>query len=109
MARKRRPGQHPVSGPPPAAPRPNVGALSSRHLRTLEMIFETPVRSNIRWSEFVALIRALGGTVSSGEGSRRRVFLVRPAVFHEPHPESTIDKGAVKSVREFLRNVGVHP
>jgi hypothetical protein len=29
------------------------------------------------------------------------------AVFHEPHPERVTDKGAVKSVREFLLNAGI--
>jgi hypothetical protein len=31
------------------------------------------------------------------------------AVFHEPHPEKETDKGAVKSVREFLIKAGVEP
>jgi hypothetical protein len=29
------------------------------------------------------------------------------AVFHEPHPERVTDKGAIKSVREFLTNAGI--
>jgi hypothetical protein len=28
-------------------------------------------------------------------------------VFHEPHPEKETDKGAVKSVREFLVKAGI--
>ena len=28
---------------------------------------------------------------------------------HEPHPEKETDKGAVKSVREFLIKAGVEP
>ncbi len=31
------------------------------------------------------------------------------AVFHEPHPEKETDKGAVKSVREFLIEAGIEP
>ncbi|BAI89981.1 putative HicA protein [Arthrospira platensis NIES-39] len=31
------------------------------------------------------------------------------AVFHEPHPEKEMGKGAVKSVREFLEDAGVAP
>ncbi|BAY84341.1 putative HicA protein [Calothrix parasitica NIES-267] len=31
------------------------------------------------------------------------------AVFHEPHPEKETDKGAVKSVREFLLKAGIEP
>ncbi len=81
--------------------------LGGKHRRTLEAIFETPTRSDIRWKDIEGLIVALGGTVTSGRGSRRRILLVRPAVFHMPHPEPTTDKGVVKDMREFLRSVGV--
>jgi hypothetical protein len=118
MARMRKPRKVRKSGyaipkmpplPPPESAKPDVKKLSSKHPRTLEMVVENPTRADIRWDEIVALIRALGGTVSNGAGSRRRIFLFRPAIFHEPHPEHTVDKGAVRSVREFLRNVGVQP
>jgi hypothetical protein len=29
------------------------------------------------------------------------------AVFHEPHPEKETDKGALRSVQEFLKNAGI--
>jgi len=29
------------------------------------------------------------------------------AVFHRPHPQKETDKGALKSVRRFLKNAGV--
>ena len=56
------------------------------------------------------MFEALGGVVTDGAGSRRRVALngVR-AVFHEPHSERVTDKGAVDSVRDFLRNAGFVP
>jgi hypothetical protein len=31
------------------------------------------------------------------------------AVFHRPHPAKETDKGAVKSVRRFLREAGIEP
>ncbi|CDN10437.1 HicA protein [Richelia intracellularis] len=31
------------------------------------------------------------------------------AVFHEPHAEKETDKGAVKSVRDFLMEAGINP
>jgi hypothetical protein len=96
--------------PPPEPPRhPGLATLGGKHRRTLEAIFETPTRSDIRWKDIESLIVALGGTVTSGRGSRRRILLVRPAVFHMPHPEPTTDKGAVKDMREYLRSVGVVP
>ena len=56
----------------------------------------------------MTLFEALGATVSQGKGSRVRVLLNdQRAVFHEPHPERVTDKGAVKSVREFLVNAGI--
>lgn len=82
--------------------------MNNKHKRTLEAIFENPVRSDIGWRDVESLLVALGATLSEGRGSRVRVVLneVR-AVFHEPHPERVICKGAVKSVRDFLVNAGV--
>jgi hypothetical protein len=31
------------------------------------------------------------------------------AVFHRPHPEKETDKGALKSVRRFLKEAGIEP
>lgn len=84
--------------------------LSSRHRKTLAAVFEEPVRSNVAWSDVEALLKALGAEVGEGRGSRVRVYLggVR-AVFHRPHPRKETDKGALKSVRRFLREAGVEP
>lgn len=85
-------------------------SLNSKQKATLEVIFQDPVRSDIRWSEVESLFGALGGEVSQGSGSRVRVKLNGVfAVFHRPHPRKETDKGAVKSVRRFLINAGVSP
>ena len=78
--------------------------MNKRHKKTLDAIFDTPVRSDIEWKEIEALFKALGGEISEGRGSRVRIVLkgVR-AVFHRPHPKKETDKGAVKSVRRFLK------
>jgi hypothetical protein len=85
-------------------------AMGSSHRKTLQAIFEDPVRSNILWSDVEKLLLALGGEISEGRGSRVRVFLsgVR-AVFHRPHPRKETDKGAMKSVRRFLLEAGFRP
>ncbi|MDN5697805.1 MAG: type II toxin-antitoxin system HicA family toxin [Rubrobacter sp.] len=85
-------------------------SLSSRHRKTLAAVFEEPVRSNVAWSDVEALFKALGAEISEGRGSRVRVYLggVR-AVFHRPHPEKETEKGALKSVRGFLREASVEP
>ncbi len=82
--------------------------LNNKQRKTLQLIFTNPIPSNIIWQDIQNLFIALGGRVSQGEGSRVRVKLneVR-AVFHEPHPEKETDKGAVKSVREFLTKAGI--
>ena len=85
-------------------------SLSSKHRKTLEAVFEDPVRSNVAWTDVEKLFGALGAEVSEGRGSRVRVYLggVR-AVFHRPHPQKDTDKGALRSVRRFLVEAGVEP
>ena len=84
--------------------------LSGRHRATLESIFADPVRSSIAWADIEALFGAAGAEISEGQGSRVRVALGGArAVFHRPHPRKETDKGAVRSVRRFLREAGVEP
>ena len=84
--------------------------LSKRHQATLEAVFASPVRASIAWRDIEALFVACGAEIGEGEGSRVRVALkgVR-AVFHRPHPQKEIDKGAVRSMRRFLIEAGVTP
>jgi hypothetical protein len=84
--------------------------MNSRHRKTLEALYERPERADVAWREVEALLVALGAEVTEGNGSRVRVALngVR-AVFHRPHPQKEMDKGAVKSVRRFLQEAGIEP
>ena len=84
--------------------------LRSRHRKTLQAIFEKPVRANISWVDIESLLFACGAEVSEGRGSRVRVALhgVR-AVFHRPHPRKEADRGTVVAVRRFLAEAGVEP
>lgn len=84
--------------------------LSKRHRATLDAIFADPVRATLPWREVEPLFLACGAEVSEGAGSRVRIWLSGvKAVFHRPHPQKETDKGAVKSVRRFLREAGVEP
>ncbi|NJN20765.1 MAG: type II toxin-antitoxin system HicA family toxin [Leptolyngbya sp. RL_3_1] len=84
--------------------------MNSKRRKTLEAIFEEPVPADILWADMVKLLEALGATITQGRGSRVRVLLNgQRAVFHEPHPERTTNKGAVKAMRDFLVNAGVTP
>jgi hypothetical protein len=82
--------------------------LNSKQCKVLKLIFTNPVPADILWKDIESLLKALDAEITQGQGSRVRVKLngIR-AVFHEPHPEKEIDKGAVKSVREFLLKAGV--
>lgn len=84
--------------------------LSSKHRKTLQEIFDNPVRADVEWEKIESLFSSLGGELSEGRGSRIRVALngVR-AVFHRPHPQKETDKGALKSVRRFLKEAGITP
>jgi HicA toxin of bacterial toxin-antitoxin, len=84
--------------------------VSKKHRKTLEAIFENPVRSNVAWSDIEKMLQALGSELSEGSGSRVRIALrgVR-AVFHRPHPQKETDRGALLSMRRFLTEAGVTP
>jgi hypothetical protein len=84
--------------------------VSNNHRKTLADIFANPVRADIRWTDIESLFRALGADITQGSGSRVRVSLNgRRMVFHEPHPQPTIVKDAVRSVRRFLLEAGISP
>jgi hypothetical protein len=84
--------------------------VSARHEKTLSLIFQNPVRSDVNWADIEALLLHIGAEISEGKGSRVRIALndIR-AVFHRPHPRKETDKGALKSMRRFLNEAGVKP
>lgn len=84
--------------------------MNAKHQKTLALIFENPVRSDVNWADIVALLQHIGAEISDGKGSRVRIALngIR-AVFHRPHPRRETDKGALKSMRRFLAEAGVKP
>jgi HicA toxin of bacterial toxin-antitoxin, len=82
--------------------------LNNKQRQVLSSIFTNPIPASILWQDIEKLFIALGADVTQGQGSRVRVKLNDvKAVFHEPHPEKETDKGAVKSVREFLLKAGI--
>ena len=84
--------------------------MASKHQKTLTLIFDNPIKSDINWADIIALLQNIGAEISEGKGSRVRIALngIR-AVFHRPHPGKEIDKGALKSMRRFLVEAGVKP
>ena len=82
--------------------------MKGKAKKTLEEIFAVPIKSNIAWKDIESLFQSLDADISEGQGSRVRISLngIR-AVFHRPHPRKEIDKGALVSVRRFLKEAGV--
>jgi len=82
--------------------------MNTKQKKTLEDVFQNPIKSSVLWSDVVSLFKAFGAYIEEGSGSRICVALNGVvAVFHKPHPQKEIDKGALKSVRRFLTNSGV--
>lgn len=84
--------------------------MRRKHRKTLELIYARPVSGNIKWHEIEALFDALGAELAEREGSRIEVFLFNEIrIFHRPHPGPDTDKGAVASIREWLKRHEVTP
>ena len=82
--------------------------MNKKQQKTFELVFKNPVQSNIKWTDVESLFNGLGAEITEGNGSRVRIVLNDSrAVFHRPHPEKEIDKGALMSVRKFLKEAGV--
>jgi hypothetical protein len=82
--------------------------MKAKHRRTLDAVFSTPTRGGIVFSDIEALIRALGGEVREGEGSRvvfelkgKRLYL------HRPHPGKEARKYQVEELREWFSRLEV--
>lgn len=84
--------------------------MNAAQRKTLQAIFEKPTRADVRWSKIEGLVRALGGEVTEGRGSRVRFRLgERVATFHGPHPKRVTGKATLEDVRRFLENAGIKP
>jgi len=56
------------------------------------------------------LFNSLGAELIEREGSRIEVFLFNEVrVYHRPHPSLDTDKGAVASIRKWLKEKEVLP
>jgi len=81
--------------------------MRKKHKKTYDSIHHKPTLASISWKDIESLFVALGAEIIEGRGSRISVVLNgQVAVFHRPHPQKEAVKGAVVSVREFLRLAG---
>ncbi len=84
--------------------------MRKKHRKILDAIFSRPTQANIKWENVEALLKAFGAYIEERKGSRVAIELNDVvAIFHLPHPEKEIDKGAVASIRRFLKEAGIEP
>lgn len=82
--------------------------MNKKQRKTLYAIFAEPIRRNLVWNDVVSLIKAVGGIVTQGDGSRVRFDLNDIALnIHSPHPQKELKLYQVKAIREFLIKAGV--
>ena len=85
-------------------------SVKAKHRKTLEAIYRHPVSGTIKWSDIEALLGAVGAEIDERAGLRVAVILEGQVhVFHRPHPGPETDKGAVRDVRDMLREAGIQP
>ena len=84
--------------------------MSHKHEQLIQAIFREPARGNIHWREVESLLHHLGAEVESLSGARLRVKLNGwEDVLHRPHHGNTLDRSAVKILREYLAHARVTP
>ena len=84
--------------------------MKTKHLKTLSAIFSKPTKSNIKFGDIEALIKALGGEVREGDGSRVVLELFGTREYaHRPHPGKEAKKYIVEKIRDWLSGLEVTP
>ena len=77
--------------------------MKTKHRKTLAAIIAKPAKANIKFSDIESLIKALGGEVREGEGSRVVLELSGTREYaHRPHPGKETKKYMVERIREWL-------
>jgi hypothetical protein len=97
---------HQGSGPA----RPAGGSMSHKHEQLLRTIFHDPVSCNIHWREVESLLSHIGADVEQLSGARIRVKLNgAEGILHRPHRGNTLDRSAVRHLREYLAHARMTP
>lgn len=85
--------------------------MNRKQRATINGIFDTPTRSNIRFSDIERLFISLGGTLFEGKGSAIRIAFPNGMKYdqHRPHPQKEAKRYQVEDARTLLELMGVEP
>jgi hypothetical protein len=89
---------------------PKSGTINNmgKHDKFLKKVLQQPISANLSWNDIEHMILSYGARMKEGSGSRVTFILNGVvATFHRPHGSEKTDKGAVKSVIQFLRDADV--
>jgi hypothetical protein len=86
------------------------GAMSHKHEQLLRTIFHDPISCNIHWREIESLLSHVGADIEQLSGARIRVKLNgAEGILHRPHHGNTLDRSAVRHLREYLAHARMTP
>ena len=84
--------------------------MSHKQGQLLRAIFHDPISGNIHWREVESLLHHLGAAIEPLSGARLRVKLNGvEGILHRPHHGNTLDKSAVRHLREYLAHARSTP
>jgi hypothetical protein len=77
--------------------------MKTKHHKILAAIFAKPTKANIKFSDIELLVKALGGNVREGSGSRVVLELSGTREYvHRPHPGKEAKRYLVERIRNWL-------
>ncbi len=84
--------------------------MKQKHRKTLSAIFSKPTRGGIKFNDIEALVKALGGVIREGSGSRA-VFEISGSkkYAHRPHPGKEAKKYQVEEFHGWLAKLEITP
>ncbi|MCZ6804574.1 MAG: type II toxin-antitoxin system HicA family toxin [Proteobacteria bacterium] len=84
--------------------------MNSKQAKTLQKLFDDPIRNNIDWTHIASLIRAVGGVIEQGNGSRVRILIGEQSLnIHTPHPQKELKPYQIRAIRNLLSEQGIEP
>jgi hypothetical protein len=84
--------------------------MNSTQRKTLIALFKEPVCVTLEWRRVEAFLLAIDCEIIEGNGSR--VAFKHSGIradFHRPHPNKEAKAYQVRTVREFLQQIGISP